>query len=301
MGFYNLDTLKEDARRHGVPVLNPDINASVEKCIVASSGLNCMNEPTDHNSPSFEEALRIGLLNVSGIGKAAARTIVEARQRDGRYTSLGDTMRRTGLQRRSIENLVLAGALDSLTSDRRSALWEVGLRHRPTSVALSASNGANTYTNLPRQQSLELPVDQDMASLRPMTNWEKMAGEYQIMGLYPKGHLMEHIRPYLSRDILPSDELPHIEEGMDVWVAGLVIRRQQPLGKTVFITLEDEFGHIPLLVWPKVYARYRLVLREPVLKVRGKVTRRERTLNIAITYAESLRTLCTTPRTKDWV
>jgi error-prone DNA polymerase len=139
-----------------------------------------------------------------------------------------------------------------------------------------------------------------MASLTPMTGWEEMAGEYQTMSLYPQGHLMGHMRPHLSRDILPSDELPHLQEGMEVWVAGLVIRRQRPLGKTVFITLEDEFGHIPLIVWPSVYARYRLVLREPVLKVRGKVSRREGTLNIAVTHAESLRTLRTTPSAKNW-
>jgi len=56
MGFYNLETLKEDARRHGVPVLNPDINASVEKCIIASSALNgtdgtasmVLKDPFDH-------------------------------------------------------------------------------------------------------------------------------------------------------------------------------------------------------------------------------------------------------------
>ncbi len=352
MGFYNLETLKEDAGRHGVPVLNPDINASVEKCIVASSGLNGANGApkklsrvrrllytrppaltgfggggtspmplargdapldspetdfgivSDHNGPGAEEALLVGFLNVSGIGEAAARAIVEARQRGGPYTGLGDAMRRMGLQRESIENLVLAGAFDSLTSDRRSALWEVGLRYRPAPVALGASKDASQAMpkaqRLPRQQPLEFPVEQDMAPLTPMTGWEEMAGEYQMMSLYPRGHLMEHMRPHLSRDILPSDELPHLEEGMDVWVAGLVIRRQRPLGKTVFITLEDEFGHVPLIVWPKVYSRYRLVLREPVLKVRGRVSRREGTLNIAVTHAESLRTLRDTPSAKNW-
>ena len=310
MGFYNLETLKEDARRHDVPVLNPDINASVEKCIIASSALNGTDGTANRHGSGAEEALLVGFLNVSGIGAAAAKAIVEARERGGPYTSLGDAMRRAGLQRESIEDLVLAGAFDSLISDRRSALWEVGLRYRPTPLVRSTSNGRGTSNGvghampkaqrLPWQQPLELPVEQDMASLTPMTGWEEMAGEYQTMSLYPQGHLMGHMRPHLSRDILLSDELPHLEEGMEVWVAGLVIRRQRPLGKTVFITLEDEFGHIPLIVWPKVYARYRLVLREPVLKVRGKVSRREGTLNIAVTHAESLQTLRTTPSAKNW-
>ena len=52
-------------------------------------------------------------------------------------------------------------------------------------------------------------------------------------------------------------------------MAGLVIRRQRPLSRAVFMTLEDEFGHIPLMVMPKVYERYRMVLREPLVKVWG--------------------------------
>ena len=111
---------------------------------------------------------------------------------------------------------------------------------------------------------MELPIEQDMADLAPMTSWERMAGEYQTMSLYPEGHLMNHVRPKLSPSVLPSDEIPHLKDGMEVWTAGLVIRRQRPLGKAVFITLEDEFGHTPLIVWPAVYAQYRLVLREQI-------------------------------------
>ena len=55
-------------------------------------------------------------------------------------------------------------------------------------------------------------------------------------------------------------------------MAGLVIRRQHPVAQAIFMTLEDEYGHVPLIVWPKVFQRYRLVLREPVLKVRGTVS-----------------------------
>ncbi|MCH8087865.1 MAG: DNA polymerase III subunit alpha, partial [Chloroflexi bacterium] len=319
MGFYNLETLKEDARRHGVTVLNPDINTSVEKCIIAS-----VTSETDSTSADAQEALLVGFLNVKGIGKAQAEAIVEAREQYGKFSSVADAMRRTGLKRESIENLVLAGAFDSLTTDRRSTLWEVGLRYRPVPAGAvsarkskSSGNGLVLPGTTPRlhngdvpiqkiqkkrewQQPLELPVEQDMADLAPMTAWDRMAGEYQTMSLYPKGHLMNHIRPKLPSSVLPSDEIPHLKDGMEVWTAGLVIRRQRPLGKAVFITLEDEFGHIPLIVWPAVYARYRLVLREPVLMIRGTVSRREGTMNIMVTHAESLHTLKDTPTSKNW-
>jgi error-prone DNA polymerase len=217
-------------------------------------------------------------------------------------------MRRTGLKREPIENLVLAGAFDSLTTDRRSALWEVGLRYYPVANGAvnsrkpkSSRNGNAPITpKLERQQRMELPIEQDMADLAPMTSWERMAGEYQTMSLYPEGHLMNHVRPKLSPSVLPSDEIPHLKDGMEVWTAGLVIRRQRPLGKAVFITLEDEFGHTPLIVWPAVYAQYRLVLREPVLLIRGTVSCREGTMNIMVTHAESLQTLKDTPGSKNW-
>ena len=113
MGFYNLETLKEDARRHGIAVLNPDINAGREKCIIK------------------DESLLLGFLQVLGLGEAGAASITAARDAGGPFASLADAMERTRLQREAIENLVNAGAFDSLVPDRRSALWEVGLRYRP--------------------------------------------------------------------------------------------------------------------------------------------------------------------------
>ena len=266
MGFYNLETLKEDGKRHGIEVLNPDINASVEKCVIK------------------DESLLLGFLNVKSVGEAAATAIVQERERGGQYKDLADAMRQTGLQREAIENLVRAGAFDSLAADRRAALWEVGLRYRPPG----------------KQHLLDLPAEQDMAELPPLSNWESMAGEYQTMGLYPQGHLMARLRPTLGPDVLPSDEVPYLEEGTEVTVAGLVIRRQRPLAKAVFMTLEDEFGHSPVVVWPKVYERYRHVLREPVLKVRGTVSRREGTLNIVLSHAEPILALESTPKAKNW-
>ena len=266
MGFYNLETLKEDAKRHGLVVISPDINASMDGAIIKN------------------ESLLLGLLNVKSIGKSAAAAIVESRKRDGPLRSLADVMRRTGLRREALENLVMAGALDLLVTGRRDAMWEVGLRYR--------AGG--------EQLALELPVEQDMADLAPLSDWEVMAGEYHTLGLYPQGHIMEKLRPRLSPDIVPSHRVAELADGVQVTVSGLVVRRQRPLAKAVFITLEDEFGHVPLVVWPKVYDRYRLVLREPLLKVRGVVSRREGTMNIVVKHAESIAVVEDLPKARNW-
>ena len=68
----------------------------------------------------------------------------------------------------------------------------------------------------------------------------------------------------------------------------------------MFVTLEDEFGHTPLVVWPKVYEKYRLVLREPVLMISGEVSRRDGTMNIVAKHVVSAKSLKYLPKSKDW-
>ena len=267
MGFYNLETLKEDAKRHAIHVLNPDINESMAKCTIKG-----------------DDSFMLGLLNVSGLGTVNVEVIIEAREQGGDFRSLADAMRRAGLQREPVENLVAAGAFDSLVSDRRSALWEAGLLYRPVGV----------------QRALSLPVDQDMAQLPLMTDWETMLGEYRTMSIHPDSHFMAYLREHLPDGITPSHDVPGLEDGTQVTVAGLVIRRQHPGANAVFITLEDEFGHIPLVVWPQVFDRYRLVIREPVLKVRGFVSRRQGTLNVVVQHVDGIPMPYTLPPSRNW-
>ncbi len=266
MGFYNLETLKEDAKRHGVNVLNPDINESHIKCIIKN------------------EALLLGFLNVKSIGQSAAEAIVQGRDQGGRFDSLADAMQRTGLQQEALDNLATAGAFDALTPDRRAAMWEVGLRYRPVGI----------------QQVLPLPTDQDSAALPALSAWETMMDEYRVMGLYPQGHFMSHLRPLLDSQVLSSNQLAEVSDDTEVAVAGLVIRRQHPNANAVFITLEDEFGHTPLVVWPQVFGKYRLAIKEPVLKVKGFVSRRDGSMNVVATHIEGVKTMYDLPKSKDW-
>ena len=266
MGFYNLETLKEDAKRHGVRVLNPDANLSREKCTLEDG------------------ALRLGFLNAASVGATAAGAIVDARDRDGDYHSIAVFMERTGLLQRSLESLANAGAFDSLAKDPRAVRWEIGLRYRPVN----------------RQLALSLPVEQDTIDLDPLSAWERMEEEYRTMGLHPAGHVMAYLRKQLGEDVITSAEVTGLANGAEVTVAGLVIRRQRPLGKAVFITLEDEHGHTPLVMWPKTYERYRRVFREPLVVATGTVSRREGTMNVLVTSARKMPAFEVATKSKDW-
>jgi len=80
----------------------------------------------------------------------------------------------------------------------------------------------------------------------------------------------------------------------------MVIRRQRHRGKVVFITLEDELGHIPLMVFPQVYERQEHKFRSPFLVVKGTLSRREGTHNVVVNQVRPFSALEKAPQSKDW-
>jgi len=265
MGFYNLETLKEDAKRHGIRVLNPDINKSRSKCIIE------------------EGALRLGFLQVAGLGSTSARAIEKAQDKS-HFTGIGDFLERTGVLEEAAFNLAGAGAFDCLESNRRKVKWEIGLRYRPINSQLP----------------MHLPVEQDAVELLRPGEWERMQEEYGVLGLYPEGHVMAKLRPRFNGGFSTSKDINKLGDGATITAAGLVIRRQRPHGKVVYITLEDEFGHIPCLVFKKVYTRYEYTFRSAFLIIKGRLSRREGTHNVIIQQAMSFNALEKMPRSKDW-
>jgi error-prone DNA polymerase len=115
MGFYSPQSLVADARRHGVTVREPDINASL-----AHSTL----EPDPESTGGV--ALRLGLTGVRHLGDAVADQIVAERQANGPYASIGDLTRRIQLKRSAAEALATAGAFAEFGGDRRQDLWAAG-------------------------------------------------------------------------------------------------------------------------------------------------------------------------------
>ena len=251
MGFWDVETLKEDVRRLNLRVLHPDVNRSDARCTA---------EGTD--------ALRLGLTSVKGVDSRLAQRLLFARQA-GEFASLGDLVSRSGLQREPLERLVRAGALDAVTGgmDRRRALWEVGLTYRP------AGGG---------QLALPVSFDDGAPVLEPQNRADRMLDEYEMLGLCPDGQVMELIRLHLGRAVAPADRLRECRDGDTVRVAGRVVRRQRPLAKAVFMTLEDETGLIPLAVWPAEWERLKGALGHRLVLVEGEISRRDNTLNIAV-------------------
>ena len=269
MGFYPMETLKQDARRFGVPVLNPCVNRSRVACAPESG------------------SVRLGLRLIRDVGEESAKLIMEERQRHGPYVTAGDLVRRTGLKPQAVLSLAMAGAFDGIIPNRREALWEAGLHSRP------ARNG---------QVALPVSTDDSMPRLPDFTEREKMTGEYRVMGIYPRGHLMEFVRPGLGPRVLPTVEMERLGDDEWVTVAGWPVARQHPRGRdgTVFMTIEDETGDVQIILWPRVFARRRRELGSQVVEVTGRVSRWDGTTNVIATDVRAVRTGVAMPPSHDW-
>ena len=269
MGFYPVETIKEDARRFGVPFLNPCVNLSGVKC------------------SSYNGSVLLGLGKVKDVGEESAKLIVEERERHGHYSGAGDLVRRTGLRPQTVHSLVMAGAFDGVAANRREALWDAGLPVRPP------RNG---------QRALPLSNNGNIPELEDFTARERMAGEYAVMGIYPRGHVMEFVRPTLGPDVLRAADIDALPEGQEVMVAGWPVARQHPRGMegTVFVTIEDETGDVQLIVWPRVFARYKRELGNSVLLARGVVSRHDGTTNVTMSSVRTLDVGARMPDAHDW-
>ena len=254
MGFWSPHSLCQDARRHGVVVRSPDLNASraaatLEPCADSVGGV----------------AVRLGLQSIRGIGAELAQRIEGGRP----YASQEDLVRRTpDLDLAQLEAIATAGAFEECFGmERRAALWGVG-------AAVQS-----------RPDRLEgIVVGQDAPRLPGMDPVEIAVADLWATGVAPNGHPTQFLREALSkRGVVTSEGLWHCEPRTRVLVAGVVTHRQRPMTAqgTTFMNLEDETGLINVVVSKGCWARYREVARgAPALLIRGRLERAEGVINI---------------------
>jgi error-prone DNA polymerase len=254
MGFYPPHVFTNDARRHDVEVLGPDVNVSAARCTVEG------------------DAVRIGLGYVHGVAGAGGEAVVAAREQDGRFRSLFDFVHRTGLPVRAVENLIRVGAFNQLGLNRRELLWQLGL----FGSGLQQGRLTSGARPRPRQLRLALPTSQDQVFLSDLSAFDRMAADYEIMKLSPEDHPMSFQRAWLDASGVASSQdlraLPALPERRRVEAAGLVVCRQRPstANGIVFLLLEDEHGLVNVLVPRALCERDRermLVRTSPFLRV----------------------------------
>lgn len=298
MGFYSPQSLVADARRHGVPVLRADVQASgslagVERLAQsgetgAPDGEGGRWDPAPDLPPGTEVrpgqvalvvdpslAVRLGLAAVRGVGAQVAETLVAERDAHGPFRDLRDLVRRVRLTTAQLESLATAGALACFGVDRRAALWAAG--------AL-AQEGPDTLPGV--------SVGVDAPTLPGMDEVETAMADVWATGVSVDSYPTQHVRPGLDTAGVMTVAAAHRHEpGRRVAVAGVVTHRQRPgtAGGVTFLSLEDETGLLNVICTAGVWQRFRTVARSSAaLVVRGQLERADGATNL---LAEHMATL----------
>lgn len=270
MGFYAPAQLVQDAVAHGVEVRPVDVEHSHCECTL---------EPLFRRRGPLRTAVRLGLNMVRGLSAEDARRIVTARLRP--YGSIGALARRAKPGRAALEILAEADAFRSMGLDRRQALWQVrALGDDRLPLFDWAAEAAPAGSNLPVVDVLEEP----WLELPEMPLGEQVIEDYARLRLSLRAHPLALLREFLSRrGVMRARDLWEVEPGRRVSVCGLVIVRQRPGSAkgVIFTTLEDESGFANLIVWPKVFERFRpQLMAARLLAASGRLQREGRVLHV---------------------
>jgi len=269
MGFYSPATIIGDAKRHGVEVLPPHVNASRFACTAEIVGADVDDgrlKPTAPNATRV--ALRIGLNQVRGIGEKH-QTLLDGERARGPYADVRDFVLRTNLAKDILESLATVGAFECFGCSRRQALWDV-----------------QRLAELPRAGALErrMTVDEPKVALADMLPVEEAAADFWGLGLSTRYQAIQFYRAELDKlHIHRAADLPALPNRLVLKVAGVVTTRQRPSTAKgfVFTTMEDETGLINVIIRPDVYQRYRRTAREePAVIVEGRLQKEDGTLNV---------------------
>ena len=246
MGFYSPQSLVADARRHGVTVHGPDVNASLAHATLQNAGTE----------------VRLGLGAVRHIGDDLAEKLVEERKAHGPFTSLLNLTTRVQLSVPQAEALATAGAFACFGMSRREGLWAAGAAatQRPDRLPGVGAHGADG-SHIP--------------ALPGMSELELAAADVWATGVSPNSYPTQFLRADLDAlGVLPAEKLLSVPDGDRVLIAGAVTHRQRPgtAQGVTFLNLEDETGMVNVLCTPGVWARHRkLANAAPALLVRGQL------------------------------
>jgi error-prone DNA polymerase len=301
MGFYHPSVLVEDAKRHGVRFLAVDVARSRARCTMEEGGV------------------RLGFNYMKALGPAARLACEEAALAGA--ISLRDFWRHTLLPRRAMENLVMAGAFESVDGrHRRELLWELkqveeslpprtaarrAVDAQPTSSQRRPPRGrgavagsrlgdstpvARRLEGDPLPPLLELPATPP--ALPEMDERTRVLTEYALSEVSTGRHLLSFIRDQLaSLGCRPLATIRDVADGTRVRVGGLVIARQAPASASGFrfFTLADEDAHLDLIFRPDVVTRTRRVANHnPLLMVEGRLQNERGRVNLVVETVTAL-------------
>jgi DNA polymerase-3 subunit alpha len=248
---------------------------------IARLGIALRPPDVNHGGADFTvedgAAIRYALAAIRGVGVQAVDALVAERDTHGPFADLFDLAARAGgriLNRRLLEALIKAGALDRLHDNRRQLLdgIDLALRFGAAHAEQAASDQTSLFGGLLEQPELpkpKLPEVEDLPQL------ERLQQEFEALGCYLTAHPLEGYRASLAKlGVTPSDQLAACG-GLRVKLAGVVLGKQErstARSRFAFIQLSDPSGVFEVTVFAELLARIRELLEtnRPLL-VEGEV------------------------------
>ncbi len=271
-----------ESQRMGIKVLPPDINYSTKTFNVVDDGI------------------RFGLTAVKNVGIGAIDSIIEAREKEGPFLSIFDFLRRIDTRlcnKKVLESLIKSGCMDSLNKTRTYLLsiFEQAMSKISAEQKERQNGQVFLFDFQPKAMgnTEEDIVPQESVSY---TSEELLRMEKDLLGLYISNHPLENLKDSLEgqADQRVAD-LQEKFEGDMIKVGGLIsnIRKlNTKKGDLMLIaSIEDLSGSIPIIAFPKTYAKFsHLLVEDSIVVLKGKMNRDARTeeLNVAVESVEPL-------------
>jgi DNA polymerase-3 subunit alpha len=256
----------DEAKKMGIAVLPPDVNASLVDFAVVG------------------QDIRFGLAAVKGVGENAVLSILGAREAGGPFVDLYDMVNRVDVKtvnRKVYEAMIKCGALDPLPGNRAQLLdaldgaLEVAARElRDREMGQSSLFGM-----------IEEPHPSLKPSLRPLpapSTMEQLGWEKETLGIFVSGHPLADVTEALGRTgAVPIRDLRNFEDDSLVKIAGLVTTVRRTMTKAqaqmLLATIEDTTGAIECVVFPKQYAELQArFVEDAIVVITGRLRLRER-------------------------
>ncbi len=259
----------QNCRNMGIEVLPPDINES------------------EHNFSAVGEKIRFGLRAVKHVGEGVIEEIIEERNSKGAFLHFHDFASRLNgsINKKAVEFLIKAGAFDFGQSSMRSTLKE-NMEQVMSGVANTTKNKIEGQMSLFDQNILPEPSYAKMQEHEPWAEQVTIGYEKEATGIYITAHPLEKFGELLkSYDCVDSlslsdEDFSHERDRDNCTVAGIVTEVRTIINKKgnpmAFVTIEDNYGTIDVVVFSEVYKKYiDLISKEKIVLINGIISAKE--------------------------
>ena len=245
----------DDCKWMGIEIFGPDVNESEQKFSVNKQG-----------------AIRFGLAAIKGVGGTAAEEIIRERRENGAYSSVFEICKRANqrvVNKKSLENLAIAGAFDEFGVNRSSYVTDAG---QGMGIEAAIRFGNQVQNDLANSQaslfgeagSLEIR-EPELPKIEDWTLMEKLQREKELVGIYISGHPLNNykfeIDHFTTHSLLQLEELNLKLEGAEVRLAGLITSVRDSVSKNgkpfCIFTLEDFSGTREFALFGEKYTQFK--------------------------------------------